>query len=87
MDGLFDAQVFSCEVGALKPDPRTYRAALAALDVEPGETVFVDDVPTNVCGARALGLDAILFRGTAPLRRELARRGLPVSEMRAAEMQ
>lgn len=87
MDGLFDAQVFSCEVGALKPDPRTYQAALAALAAAPGETVFIDDVLANVRGAHALGIDALLFGGVASLRRELAQRGLPVAEVEKPEMQ
>jgi HAD superfamily hydrolase (TIGR01509 family) len=78
MDDLFDAQVFSYQVGALKPDPRTYRAALQALGVAPDEAVFIDDAPDNVDGARALGIDAILFRGVPALMDALRVRGLPV---------
>lgn len=78
MDDLFDAQVFSYQVGALKPDPRMYRAALDTLEVAPGEAVFIDDAPANVAGARALGIDAILFRGVPALLDALRARGLPV---------
>lgn len=76
MAGLFDAQVFSYQVGALKPDPATYRAALEALGAHAAETLFVDDAPANVAGARAVGLQAHLFVGPEALRRELAAWGL-----------
>jgi len=78
MNDLFDAQVFSYQVGALKPDPRMYRAALQALGVAPGEAVFIDDTPANVAGARGLGMDAILFEGAPALMDALRGRGLPV---------
>lgn len=71
MAELFDAQVFSYEVGALKPDPRPYRAILAALGVEAAETLFIDDAPANVAGARAVGMRVHLFRGVEELLREL----------------
>ncbi len=78
MDGLFDVQVFSYQVGALKPDPRMYHAALTALGVAPAEAVFIDDAPANVAGAQALGIDAILFQGVPALLDALRARGLPV---------
>jgi putative hydrolase of the HAD superfamily len=74
---LFDAQVFSYQVGALKPAACTYAAALAALGAAPGETLFVDDAPANVAAALDLGLDAVRFTTPADRRREFARRGLP----------
>lgn len=61
MEGLFDAQVFSYQVGALKPHPSMYVAILAALGVEAREALFVDDAPANVEGARAVGMRAVRF--------------------------
>ncbi|HHX44830.1 MAG TPA: HAD-IA family hydrolase, partial [Chloroflexi bacterium] len=78
MEGLFDVQVFSYAVGALKPDPRTYRAALRALQAAPKETLFIDDAPANVVAAQALGIDAVLFRGVPALLDAMRKRGLPV---------
>jgi epoxide hydrolase-like predicted phosphatase len=57
----FDAVAFSAQIGVMKPDPRSYQAALAALDVQPAEAVFIDDFQHNIDGARALGLHAIRF--------------------------
>jgi len=77
MDGLFDAQVFSYEVGVLKPDPRMYAAILEKLDVAPAEALFIDDSPKNVAGAQAVGMQAIRFTGVPALLAELRERGIP----------
>lgn len=72
MEGLFDVQVFSYQIGALKPDPRAYQAILVALDVKPQEALFIDDSLSNVEGARSVGLIALRFEGTEALLRELS---------------
>ncbi len=79
MDGLFDVQIFSYQVGALKPDPRMYRAALQALGAAPRETLFIDDAPANVVAAKAMGIDAVLFRGVPGLLDAMRKRGLPAA--------
>lgn len=57
---LFDPLVDRSATGALKPDPRAYAAALGALgDPDPGDVVFLDDMPRNVAGAREAGLTAV----------------------------
>jgi len=60
-DDVFDEMIISAEVGLMKPDPRIYRLALEKLDVQPGESVFLDDVLVNVEAARAAGMSAIHF--------------------------
>ncbi|MHB1293586.1 MAG: HAD family hydrolase [Anaerolineae bacterium] len=80
MDGLFDVQVFSYQVGALKPDPRTYAAAIAALGLPAEALLFIDDAPANVEGARAAGMDAIHFHGVDALWGALRARGLPLPD-------
>lgn len=66
----------SYQVGASKPDPAIYRAAAAGLGVPCTACFYVDDLLRNVEGARAVGMDAVQFRGVEPLREELAARGL-----------
>lgn len=61
---LVDVLIYSHEVGLAKPDPRVYRLACERLGVPPEQVVFVDDVPECVDGARAVGMRAVLFRGT-----------------------
>ena len=61
LDTAADATVLSYELGARKPDPAIYRAALDALEVAPGDAVFVDDQTDYCDGARALGIDTRLI--------------------------
>ncbi|MGW6659380.1 HAD-IA family hydrolase [Rhodococcus sp. NPDC055024] len=42
-------------LGATKPDPAAFQAALKFLDARPQQTFYVDDNPINVLGARQLG--------------------------------
>lgn len=72
----FDAFVLSCEVGAMKPDPRIYEAALAAAGCAPGECFYTDDIPEFVEAARRIGIDAVVFQNQEQLERELAARGV-----------
>lgn len=59
---LFDDIVISCEVQLLKPDARIYHTALTRLDVQPAESIFVDDRIENVMGAEQVGLHAVHYQ-------------------------
>jgi putative hydrolase of the HAD superfamily len=56
--------LFSAELALIKPDPRCYVAALAAIGAGPADVVFVDDRPANIEAAAALGITGIHFTGT-----------------------
>ncbi|MBV8981054.1 MAG: HAD family phosphatase [Acidimicrobiia bacterium] len=60
VDELFDAVIDSCETGVRKPDPRIYRLALDAVDVDAEAAVFLDDHPANVAAAEAMGMQGIV---------------------------
>lgn len=61
--GLFDARVFSSELGKRKPHPTTYMAALDALGMTPGEAVMVGDrMREDVTAAQWLGIAGVLTR-------------------------
>jgi putative hydrolase of the HAD superfamily len=62
---LFDATVISGDVGLHKPQAEIFRLACDRLDVEPGESVFVDDLRENCAGAEAVGMTAVLHRDSA----------------------
>jgi putative hydrolase of the HAD superfamily len=56
-----DVAVFSSEVGRRKPDETIFRAALQALEVEPGDALFVGDRRyEDVRGAKELGMKTVL---------------------------
>jgi 2-haloalkanoic acid dehalogenase type II len=60
LTGLFDAIVTSGSVGASKPDPAIFRAALEAVGCEPGDAAMVGDNPLrDVAGAQRAGLRGI----------------------------
>jgi HAD superfamily hydrolase (TIGR01509 family) len=62
LERLFDALILSFEVGAYKPQPAIYHAALrAAGDPPPPAAVFVDDQASYCDGARRLGIDTRLI--------------------------
>jgi len=52
-------------VGAYKPDPSMFRAALDGLGIDdPSSVVHVGDLRrTDVAGARSMGLGTVRFRG------------------------
>ena len=65
----FSAAIDSVDAGCVKPDPRIFLAALAALGAEPGQAVFVGDSPErDMAGARALGMPHVLVREGADAR-------------------
>ena len=75
---MFDALVFSCEQAVAKPEPRIYEIVLEKLDSPAGRSVFVDDRHNYVEGAKAVGLQALLFTGLDRLKRDLTRLGVKI---------
>lgn len=58
---LFPARIYSCRVGASKPDPIIYKEALEACKVRAQEAVYVDDIPSYAQAAGRLGMRGIVF--------------------------
>lgn len=69
---LFDAVVESAVEGLRKPDPRMYLLVCERLDVEPHETVFLDDLGVNLKPARQLGMTTIKVTDPGDALAELA---------------
>ena len=60
----FDAAIFSCDVGAAKPDAGIYLAACETLGVAPAECLFVGDGGSDeLRGAAALGMVPVQMTG------------------------
>jgi putative hydrolase of the HAD superfamily len=76
---LFPVKVYSCAVGASKPDPLIFREALRALKVQAEEAVFIDDIEAYARAARSLGLTGIQFKSPEQLTAELAANGVRLS--------
>lgn len=59
-----DAVVLSCEVGAVKPEPQIFRAAVEATGVAPEETLMVGDSWKDDAGAAVLGIRTLILPRT-----------------------
>ena len=70
------ARIYSCSVGASKPNPVIYQRALRAMKAKATEAVFVDDIEANVEAAKSLGMTGVCCRDPQGLSRELAAAGV-----------
>ena len=62
--GLFDAEVFSCLVGCVKPEPEIFARCLEALEVTAQESIFVGDGSSDeLIGAKAVGMKTVFVSG------------------------
>ena len=73
---LMDVNIFSCEVGRVKPDKKIYQLLLSRLDCQADELVFFDDLDVNVEAAQALGIHAFLWISPEDARKELIKLGV-----------
>jgi len=71
-------RIYSCAVGASKPDPLIYREALRVSKVRASEAVYIDDIPAYVEAARQLGLSGIHYQSPAQLLQAFAPLGIKV---------
>ena len=60
----------------VKPSPVIFRRLLERYGLIAAFTLFVDDSPANIRGARAVGLRTHHFTGAGRLRADLIERGL-----------
>ena len=74
--GLFRAGVFSARVQLIKPEAAIFEHAQAAFGIDPGHTLFIDDLVRNAQAARAAGWQAMHFESPAQCRAALCARGL-----------
>ncbi len=70
---LFDAVVISGEEGLHKPEPEIYLLAAERVGLAPEDCLFLDDLKENCAGAEAVGMTAVLHRGSDSSLPELER--------------
>jgi putative hydrolase of the HAD superfamily len=59
----FDVQMYSCEVGMVKPSDEIYLECARRLGIDPKQALFLDDKDKNIAGAEAVGMHSLLFEG------------------------
>jgi HAD superfamily hydrolase (TIGR01509 family) len=67
----FPIRIYSHRVGASKPDPVIYRAALQACKVRAQEAVYIDDIAAYAEAAQRLGMSGIVFQSPEQLQSDL----------------
>ena len=70
-EDLFVGVLFSCDVNLIKPDHAIFELLLNRYDLEPQETIFIDDSEANTHAATQLGMKAIHFKDVKSTRRQL----------------
>ena len=73
---LFEGAAVSAELGLLKPQPEIYQSLLTQHALKASETVFIDDMPYNVEGAKTVGMAAIQFENARQCEADLKSLGL-----------
>lgn len=61
-ESIFEKHYYSCEMGMRKPDAEIFEFVLAQNGLERTNTLFIDDSPQHIEGARKTGLDAELLK-------------------------
>lgn len=74
----FEAILLSGDAKLIKPDPKFYQLLEARYQVNPRESVFIDDVQKNIDTAKTLGFSAIHFESPVQLRAALTHLGIQV---------
>jgi putative hydrolase of the HAD superfamily len=75
---MFDACIFSCDQGVIKPEPSIYARVLEGLRVAPEQAVFLDDRQAYVDGALGVGMQALRFESVSACLAGLKDLGVPV---------
>ncbi len=73
---MFDGAIVSAEVGCLKPQSEIFHCLLNEYNLKASDSVFIDDMPHNVEGAKSLGFSVIQFQDSAQCEQELKSLGL-----------
>jgi FMN phosphatase YigB (HAD superfamily) len=63
LSSLFEQTYYSCNVGMRKPEERIFRLVVDQNGLNLAETLFIDDSPQHIHGARAAGLQAYHLTG------------------------
>ncbi|MDR3764032.1 MAG: HAD family phosphatase [Acidobacteriota bacterium] len=78
----FDVQIYSCEIGMVKPESAIYQYLCRRLGCDPGEVLFLDDKLVNVEGARKFGLESYVFHSAPDAVMLTGRQEISVAKLR-----
>lgn len=61
LSGFFEKDYYSCRMGMRKPDIEIFEFVLETHQLDPNETIFIDDTIIHVNGAKETGINALLL--------------------------
>jgi len=67
----FDGKIISGEVGKIKPDPEIFHILTKKFNLNPENSIFIDDKLVNIKAANLLGFHGIHFQNATLLRNDL----------------
>ncbi len=67
----FDGKVVSAYEKLMKPQREIYGCLLKRYNLKAEECLFIDDYPPNILSAQLMGIQSVVFEGTAQLREQL----------------
>ena len=70
---LVDGGIYSYDVGYRKPEKEIYHIACDSAEVNPGNSIFIDDLEENIIGANKAGIKGVHYKNTIELLKELTR--------------
>jgi len=70
---LVDGSIYSYDVGYRKPGKEIYNIACDSAEVNPENSIFIDDLEENIIGANKVGINSIHYKNTIELLKELKR--------------
>ena len=76
---FFDARIFSCEEGIIKPEKGIYTLMAKRLNVANNELLIIDDKRENIEGAINAGAFGIIYKNPKQLAAELVSYGISIS--------
>jgi putative hydrolase of the HAD superfamily len=79
----FDVQMYSCEVGTVKPEPAIYLECCRRLGCEPRQALFLDDKKVNTEGAKKVGMHSYVFHSAEDQVMLTGEQEITVAELRA----
>jgi len=67
----FDGGIISYKENLLKPESQIYEKLILKYNINPKESIFIDDTKANTEGASNMGFETILFDNVIDLRKKL----------------
>jgi len=72
LHNYFDKIIISGDVGMVKPQPGIYKLAAKTMNLDVSQCLLIDDSQVNCDGAKAAGMQALLYNSTEQVKRDLA---------------